>query len=113
VKPLTSADCRHQIIVRRPEETDNEGGGSTTTWSEIGRPWAELIGLDGRESVMNKVLEGVSVRRIRVWYRTDIDDKCQISADGLTLNVRSVADPWGTRRELVIIADTAGTLKNA
>lgn len=106
MKPLTSADLRHQVTIQRPDEVDNGNGGYSVEWQQVGQPWAEMIGLEGRESVMEKVLRGISVRRFRIWYRNDVDQKCQILVDGLTLNVRSCTDPFGTRRELLIIADS-------
>ena len=110
MKPLSAADLRHRITISASVETDNGRGGSATAWTPIAKPWAEVLGLDGRESVMNKVLQGVSVYRIRIRYRADIEPKQQIRFGSATLNIKSVSDPFGTRRELVIMADTESTL---
>lgn len=102
---------RHQITIQRPSQVDDGNGGYTTKLDALAKPWAEVIGLDGRESVMDHVLRGVSVYRIRIWYRDGIDTGDQLLFGAQTLNIRSSADPYGTRRELLIIADTAGTLQ--
>ena len=110
MKPLRAADLRHQISIRRSDEVDDGRGGYSSEWSTVATPWAEVTGLDGRESVMEHVLQGVSVFRIRIWYRDGIAADDQIRHAGQDLNIRSSVDPFGTRRELLIIADTRSTL---
>lgn len=111
MKPLRAADLRHQITIQRPALVDDGNGGYETQISTLATPWAEVTGLDGRESVMDHVLRGISVYRVRIWYRDGVDTGDQVLFAGRTLNIRSAADPTGTRRELLIIADTAGTIE--
>jgi head-tail adaptor len=74
--------------------------------------WAEVTALDGRESVMDHVLEGTSVYQIRIRYRADLRADWQIRHGELTLNITAPpADPDGKREQLVIIASTASALK--
>lgn len=110
MRPLRAGDLRHRIEIRRPVQTDDGKGGYVTEWQDIGKPWAEVIGLQGRESVMNHALQGVAVYRIRIRHRRGIDTGDQVRFGAIELNIRSCADPFGTRRELVIIADTANAL---
>lgn len=111
MKPLRAADLRHQLTIQRPSQIDDGNGGYTASLNVLATPWAEVLGLDGRESVMDHVLRGISVYRIRIWHRDGVDSGDQVLFGAQTLNIRSAADPHGTRRELVIIADTAGTLE--
>lgn len=110
MKPLRAADLRHQVTIQRPVQVDDGRGGYATELRPIATPFAEILGLDGRESVMDHVLRGVSVLRIRIWHRDGVDTGDQVIHAGQTLNIRSSVDPLGTRRELLIIADTAGAL---
>ncbi len=110
MKPLRAADLRNQVTIQRPVQADDGRGGYTTAMTVLAKPWAEVVGQDGRESVMEHVLLGISVYRIRIWYRDGIDTGDQVLIGGKVLNIRSCADPYGTRRELLIMADTAGTL---
>lgn len=107
--PLRSRDLNRRIVVFAKSEVDNGAGGWTEIYTKIAQPWAEVKGLDGRESVMNQVLQGISVYRIRVRYRDDVTDTCQIYHDGRVLNIRSAVDPDGAREQLLIMADTAST----
>ncbi|AJP72931.1 phage head closure protein [Sphingomonas hengshuiensis] len=109
--PLRAEDLRHRIEIRRPTETKDGKGGWTTSWPVIALPWAEVIGLDGRESVMDQVLEGVSVYRIRIRWRAGILVKDQVRHGAVTLNITSAVDPDGKREQLVIMASTAAALK--
>jgi SPP1 family predicted phage head-tail adaptor len=84
-----------------------------TIWTTIAQPLAEVIGLDGREAVLALSLQGVSSFRIRIWYGHDIQPADQVKHDGRDLNVRSVIDPNGDRKQLVILADTASTQPTA
>ena len=109
--PLRSSDLRHRVVLVRPVDVDDEQGGSTTVWQPVGNPWAEVKGQAGRESVMHHVLQGIAVYRLRIRYRDDVDAKQQvILSDGRQLNIRSADDPDGRREQLVIIADTEGTI---
>nr|WP_281375338.1 phage head closure protein [Sphingomonas jinjuensis] len=100
---------RHQLVALRATKVKDGKGGFTEQWTEIARPWAEVTGLGGRESVMNKVLEGVTVVRVRMWHRDDIDAPCRLRHGDRLFDIRSIDDPFGTRRELLIVADDQGT----
>lgn len=121
MKALRSADLRHRITIRRATEVKNSRGGYATDWSPVATVFAEVTGLDGRESVMDKVLQGISVFRLRIRWRADIKAADQLasvagncfgvdnSGVGREVNIRSIVDPDGRREQLVIIADTAST----
>ena len=109
MKPLETDDLTHKLAIRRATEVDNGKGGYTTDWSDLCMPWGEVIGLAGHESVLEHALQGIAVYRIRIWYREGLLPADQVRYGALDLNIRSVADPFGTRRELVILADTAST----
>lgn len=108
---ITPGRLNKVIEIVRPVDADDGRGGSSTSWQAIAAPWAEVIGLTGREALIEKVLQGVSVYRITIRHRSDISDDCQIRYGTEDLNIRSAVDPTGRREELVIIADTDGALQ--
>lgn len=111
---LRAGDLRDRIQIKRAVEADNGKGGYTTTWTIIMQPWAQVIGLNGREAVIAQALQGVSYYRLRIRWRSDPPRPAdQIILRGVTLNIRSVADPTGRREELQILADTASTIAAA
>lgn len=108
MKPLRSEDLKHRIEIRRPTQASDGEGGYTTTWPVIASPMAEVTGLDGRESVMEHVLQGVSVYRLRIRWRRNLllKPSDQVRWAGLDLDLKSAVDPDGRREQLVIMADT-------
>lgn len=114
MKPLSAGDLRHRITVRRATEIKTDTGGYRTDWCDYTELWAEVTALDGREVVMDQVLQGISVYRVRIRYRTDLtpDDQLRSAGScfgGRDVNIRSIADPDGLRKQLIIMVDTAST----
>jgi head-tail adaptor len=73
-----------------------------------------VTALDGREVVMDQVLQGISVYRVRIRWRSDLttEDQLRAASDcfrGHDVNIRSIADPDGRRKQLIIMVDTAST----
>jgi SPP1 family predicted phage head-tail adaptor len=106
MKPLRTQDLRHQVEIRRPTQSPNGKGGFVTTWPIVASVWAQVEGLNGRESVMEKVLQGISVKRVRIRWRDDIRPSDQLRYGSTDLNILSNDDPDGRREQLVLIVDT-------
>lgn len=103
---------RHRISICRPTETKNARGGFETNWIELVKPFAEVIGLDGRESLRDQVLQGTSFYQVTIRWRAGVRPSDQLRSDdgcfgGKDVNIRSAVDPTGRREELLILADTA------
>lgn len=110
---IPSRRLRHRITIRRATEIDNgKGGYSTGPWEPVATVFAAVTGLDGRESVMNQVLQGVSVYKIEIRWRGDVRASDQLRSSGSCfggrdVNITSAVDPDGRRESLVIIGSTA------
>ncbi|HEX2594801.1 MAG TPA: phage head closure protein [Rhizomicrobium sp.] len=114
--PLNPGDLNRRIEIRRQVPQDDGHGGfldGPATWQPVATVWAEVIGLSGRESVIQHTLQGITVYRIRIRYRTDISAADQVRYNGADLNIRSIIDPDGGRETLTIIADTGGAQTTA
>jgi SPP1 family predicted phage head-tail adaptor len=107
---MRGGNLRTPITIRRAIETQSATGDYDTTWVTIASPYAQVEGLDGREMMMARALQGVSSYRVTIRYRDGIlaDDQIHFT-DVSTLNITSVADPDGRRRTLVILAETGTT----
>ena len=104
---LNAGDLRHKVIIKhKPKVSDGKGGWTAGSWQTIASPRAEVLGLDGREAVIARSLQGISTYRIRIRFRDGIDAAQQVRHGNKDLNIRSVFDPNGDREQLIILADT-------
>lgn len=111
---LRSVDLKHRVELRRPVIVRDPKGGKDTHFELVDEVWAEVKSLDGRESVMDHIMEGESVYRVRIRPRTDIGASWQIGHGALELNITAPpSDPDGDNDHLVIIASSKGALKGA
>jgi SPP1 family predicted phage head-tail adaptor len=103
---LLSARLRERITIKRRTKTSNNRGAWTWGWSTLSENLpAEVLFQSGKEAVLNAALQGVTVYRITVRFRSDLHTSDQILWRGEELNIRSVA-PDPMRNYLTIIADT-------
>lgn len=100
-------DLRHRVTIRRSTDVQTDTGDYQTVWQTVSRPFAFVEGLNGRESILGKTLQGVNSYRITIRYRAGILDSDQIELqDGSKLNITSLIDPDGQRRWSVILAES-------
>jgi SPP1 family predicted phage head-tail adaptor len=98
---------RHSIAIRRPAQVEKPTGGYSTVWNDIAQPWAEILGMDGREAVLDRVMQGVSTYQFTVRWRDDLKASDQVRYAGLDLNILAPPrDPDGRRRWTVFVAST-------
>lgn len=98
-----------RVELLRPERQSDGAGGFVSNFVPYATVWAEVQGMDGRESVIDQVLQGISTYRIRLRFRSDVKASDQLRFAGTLLNITTPpADPDGRRRELVLIASTLG-----
>lgn len=112
--PINPGDLNHRIEILRQTTTLERGEPVASGWVLVGKVWASVEGQNGREAVIAHTLQGISVYQIRVRFRTDIlpSDQIRLSG-GIDLNIKSIADPFGDREQLMIIASTDGAQKTA
>lgn len=108
---IRAGQLRHVIDWLRPVLSDDGHGGQTRAPTTIATLRAEVEGQDGREAVIAHALTGVSTYRITIRYRTGLQMADQIRlSDGTMLNVTSISDPEGRRRQLQVIATTGSVV---
>lgn len=106
---ISSGRLRDRIKIWSLEQQRNAQGGYDTTPQLVWDGYAEVIGLDGREAMLDRALQGIASYRITMRWRPGIAPAQQIELPGGTmLNIKSAADPTGRRQRLVLLADTDG-----
>jgi SPP1 family predicted phage head-tail adaptor len=105
--PVRAGDLRDRISIRRESNVKTATGGLTRTWTDLVTALpAQVTSLNGRESVVGQVLQGISQFQIVVRYRTDVKVSDQIKWNGRELNVHSAEDRDGRRVWTYIQAST-------
>ena len=108
---IRAGELRHVITWVRPGFTDDGLGGQSRTPTTVATLRAKVEGQDGREAVIAHALEGISTYRITIRYRSGLLASDQITLpDGTLLNVTSISDPEGRRRQLQVIATSASAV---
>ena len=64
---------------------------------------ASVLGVSGTEAQRSNQMEAVGTDLVVMRYRRDITPKNRILFEGRTLNILSVSDRQGTKRELAIV----------
>ena len=86
-----------QIVIEGPTQIpDGYGGVVDAGWGEVGRAWASVEPLRGREAIANMAV--TPSQTWRIWVRRDVEITAahRILWGGRILNVREAPDP---RRE--------------
>lgn len=104
---------RDRVALQRPMEVKDSKGGRATSFEHVAVVPACIETLDGREAVIEHVLQGVSSYRIWIRWRGDVSAKWQVRVGGVDLNISAPpANPDRRRRWLVFTATTAAALKS-
>ncbi len=103
---------RERITVRRLSDVSDGKGGYARAWTTVAASLpAEVLGQSGREAVIANTLQGTATYKITVRHRTDLRANDQIiwlTGGDLELNILAPpVDPWGSRQETQIFADTS------
>lgn len=101
-------DMREKITVERAVSTPDGGGGYTRSWAPlVANEFASVIPTGGREALLNEALSAIQGYKVTLRYQSGskvrADDR--IDWNGVKMNIRSAADPLGTKVFTVIFAD--------
>jgi SPP1 family predicted phage head-tail adaptor len=91
-------NCR--VTLQSATETQDDYGAPVPGWATTATVWGEVVDLSGREFFAAQQVNAEVSTRIRIRYRTDVTPKMRAIANGRTLEILSVLDPEGRKREL-------------
>lgn len=105
--PLRGGDLRHTITIQRYTATQDSLGALVVTWATLitARAMVEAVGAQGRLETTPKQDLATVTYRVRIRHRTDATPvpKDRVIYGSKTLNIESVTDPTGRRREYVLM----------
>jgi SPP1 family predicted phage head-tail adaptor len=105
--PLRAGEMRHSITIQRYTSTQDSLGALVLTWATLctARAMVEALGGTGRLETIPKQDLATVTYRIRIRFRSDVTPapKDRVLFGTKYLNIESVTDPSGRRREYVLM----------
>lgn len=100
---LNAGRLRHKIRIESPvNEQDEAGQVKVKEWALVARPFAEVLGVGGGESLRGRQIEAQTTHLVTIHWRAGILPTMRVVHEGRLLNIVRVDDPEGDRRMLVI-----------
>jgi SPP1 family predicted phage head-tail adaptor len=93
---MRAGQLRHRIEIHDKSETTDDYGGTTETWAKLGTngdDWAQIYELRGGELIEAMQLEQRPTARIRMRYRSDIDETMRIVHGSTTYEIIEIVNP--------------------
>lgn len=99
---------RWRCQVYFPADTRGPDGGVVTGWTLSATVWGQLRGVSGFEKELARQIGvDVATHEVRIRYYRGVTPQCRIVAstdhETRTLNIESVVDPDGHRREMKLL----------
>lgn len=86
---MTAGKLDEQIILQSLTET-NDGGSLSQSYATVATVWAEVISRKGREAFESARVNALDVIRVRIRYRSDVDNKDRFQWEGQSYNIVNV-----------------------
>lgn len=96
---------RTHLVLEAATRTPDGGGGVTETWSETARIWGEVRAIAGSEDVLADRVSGRTRQSVRIRFRNGITPGMRLRSGARVLEILSVQDPDGRKRELTLLTE--------
>ena len=96
-----------RITIEQPSESQDAYGEVDQTWSTLATVWAEVYPMSGSESFKGQQVFAEDVLVFRIRHRSDVTRKMRIDHGGTKYDIEVIAEPRGTRSEVLEITAKA------
>jgi len=96
---------RRRLTLEAPVATPDELGGATQVFEPVAAFWAQVEWLTGTEQWRQGRPEQVATHRVTLRWRGDLDAGKRLRDGNRIFDIRTVADPDGSRRRLVCLVE--------
>lgn len=86
-----------RIVIQRETLADDGMGGQTVSLSTLATVWAKVMARSGREREYQDRLNAESAYTFVIRWRSDIRESDRIVWDGVTYNIRAIAQDGGRK----------------
>jgi SPP1 family predicted phage head-tail adaptor len=105
---MDAGKLRHRVTIESPSTARDEFNEPVPGWNTVADAWASREDLTGRELFQAQAVAAEVTTRFRLRYADGIKAEMRLLCGGEAFDIKSVADPDGRRRELIILATRAG-----
>ena len=103
---LRAGDLRQRVDIQEVTETSVPGGGKSKVWNTVATTWAQVLPLTGGEAFAQGIARSTQFYKVVIRYRPGVTPRNRLVWNGIPLNIRTVADPDGTREALEMKAES-------
>ncbi|MBD3844538.1 phage head closure protein [Bosea sp. SSUT16] len=96
---------RRRLVLEAPVAAPDGLGGATQSFAAVGALWAQLEWLSGVEQWREGRPEQLARYRVALRWRGDVDAGRRLRDGERIFDIRTVADPDGSRRRLVCLVE--------
>lgn len=100
---MNPATLREQVVIEHRVTARDAAGQPIESWAASARLWARVESVAGSEAVAGGQVTAEATHRITIRHWTGVTPHCRVDWQGDKLDVLSVADPDGRRREMVLV----------
>lgn len=96
-------DLRHRITFQKEVKVPDGYKGFTVSWQDVVTIWAQVDPLSGREYFYSHQIKNVVSHRVRIRYRTDVNEEMRIKCGDRHFKIESMIDIKERREFLEIL----------
>jgi SPP1 family predicted phage head-tail adaptor len=103
---MRANELRHQISLQMRGTATDALGQQDPTWTTFAQPWAKVEELSGSELMASKAEHAKNIVRLTIRYRYGLTEQMRVLYGCKILNITSISDLDGRRRELEVMCET-------
>jgi SPP1 family predicted phage head-tail adaptor len=106
---LPAGTLRQRVDVLQHQSGLDQAGQPLASWKAVAqRVPCDIRFTGGSESAQGRQVEAIGTHTVRMRYRTDVTPASRLQWGDEVLEIESVGDPTGLRRELVAVCRSLG-----
>lgn len=105
---MSRGKYNRRIVLERRQEGRTPSGQPTNTWVEVARPWAQVLGQNGKEFIAADQETAERQLSLRIRYRNDVTAAWRVIYGFQVCDIKAVL-PDEKRREHVDLVVSMGT----
>ncbi|ALY72100.1 TPA: phage head closure protein [Pseudomonas aeruginosa] len=99
---MRAGRLRHPLTIERMERIRDEIGGYIEKWVPVGREWASVEGINGREFIAANAQQSETTWRITLRYRADLVAKWRLRSGNTVFSIVAVLPDNGRRQHVLM-----------